>query len=341
MVTISACFIVRNEEEVLERGLESLKGIYDELIIVDTGSTDRTKEIAKKYTDKVYDFTWIDDFSAARNYSFSKATMEYIYVGDADEVLEPEEHDKFIKLKQALLPEIEIVQMHYSNQLEHNTTYNFDMELRPKLYKRLRSFVWKDPVHESVVLEPIIYDSDVIISHRPTSNHGKRDFKIFQKAIHKDGGLSEKLEMMYARELYIAGDDNDFIEAYPYFKMQIEERTDTNQLKPVYPVLLHCARIKKDEVAMLTYSVKVLAAEMICSEACFELAEFYYERKMYKEATPWFYNAAFECYSELDIRYQREFPLRRLAECYRCLGDEETYKHYMELAKESVKNSGL
>lgn len=69
----------KNEEEVLERCLNSLKGLMDEIIIVDTGSTDSTKEIAARYTDKIYDFSWCDDFAAARNFSFSKATQEYIY----------------------------------------------------------------------------------------------------------------------------------------------------------------------------------------------------------------------------------------------------------------------
>ena len=73
MITISLCMIVKNEEKVLARCLDSIADLMDEIIIVDTGSSDNTKEIAKKYTDKIYDFAWIDDFSAARNYSFSKS----------------------------------------------------------------------------------------------------------------------------------------------------------------------------------------------------------------------------------------------------------------------------
>ena len=110
--------IVKNEEKVLKRCLECLKDIVDEMIIVDTGSTDATKEIAGKYTDKIYAFPWIDDFAAARNFSFSKATMDYIYVADADEIIDEENKNRFKLLKQALLPEIEIVQMKYCNQLE-------------------------------------------------------------------------------------------------------------------------------------------------------------------------------------------------------------------------------
>ena len=65
--------IVKNEEAVLGRCLESIKDMVDEIIIVDTGSMDNTKNIAKRYTDKIYDFPWCDDFSAARNFAFSKA----------------------------------------------------------------------------------------------------------------------------------------------------------------------------------------------------------------------------------------------------------------------------
>ena len=70
MVTFSLCMIVKNEERVLERCLNSIADLMDEIIIVDTGSTDRTKEIASNYTDKIYDFEWVNDFSKARNFSF-------------------------------------------------------------------------------------------------------------------------------------------------------------------------------------------------------------------------------------------------------------------------------
>ena len=79
MITISLCMIVKNEEKLLARCLDSIADLMDEMIIVDTGSTDRTKEIAARYTDKIYDFSWIGDFAAARNFAFSKASMEYIY----------------------------------------------------------------------------------------------------------------------------------------------------------------------------------------------------------------------------------------------------------------------
>ena len=175
MITISLCMIVKNEERILKRCLDSVRDLVDEIIIVDTGSTDATKSIAAGYTDKIYDFTWNDDFSAARNFAFSKATKEYIYSADADEVLSEENRRRFRLLKETLLPEIEIVQMKYGNQLQNGTVYNFDEEYRPKLFRRLRNFVWEEPIHETVRLEPVVYDSDIVITHMPEQNHAGRD----------------------------------------------------------------------------------------------------------------------------------------------------------------------
>ena len=147
MATISLCMIVKNEEAVLARCLDSVRDLVDEIIIVDTGSTDRTKEIAARYTGQIYDFPWESDFSAARNFSFSKARMDYIYAADADEMLDETNRTRFLRLKQCLLPEIEIVQMKYVTKTDFNTVLNFKKEYRPKLYKRLRSFTWVDPIH--------------------------------------------------------------------------------------------------------------------------------------------------------------------------------------------------
>ena len=94
--------IVRNEEDVLARCLDSVSSLVDEIIIVDTGSQDKTREIAARYTDHVYDFTWIDDFAAARNFSFSKATMDYQMWLDADDVMEEEDREKFLQMKNTL-----------------------------------------------------------------------------------------------------------------------------------------------------------------------------------------------------------------------------------------------
>lgn len=75
---LSVCIIAKDEENNIRNCLNSIKNVADEIIVVDTGSSDNTKEIAKNNGAKVYDFEWIDDFSAARNFSFDKATQSLI-----------------------------------------------------------------------------------------------------------------------------------------------------------------------------------------------------------------------------------------------------------------------
>ncbi|MFZ4729762.1 MAG: glycosyltransferase [Pseudanabaena sp.] len=87
-IILSTCLIVKNEEQRLPQCLESLRSLADEIIVVDTGSSDRTVAFAKKYQARVFHFAWCDDFSQARNYAIAQAKGKWILVIDADEVLE-------------------------------------------------------------------------------------------------------------------------------------------------------------------------------------------------------------------------------------------------------------
>ena len=309
--TISLCMIVKNEEKVLARCLDSVADLVDEIIIVDTGSTDATKEIASRYTDQVYDFAWQDDFAAARNFSFSKATKEYIYVPDADEVLDEENREAFRQLKQVLLPEVEIVQMLYHTVTEYNTVLNAEKEYRPKLFKRERNFTWIDPVHETVRLDPVVFDSDIVITHMPQNLHSKRDFSIFQKALIRDGRLSDKLLRMYAMELCKTGDAADLLEACPYFS-------------GIYAaaILLRAYRMAGNELAFFKVALKEMAGTP-SSEVCVELGEFYLEKMDAKEASLWFYNAVYEAGAILDVNAGGEHALQRLVTSYEAVLGQE------------------
>lgn len=88
MENISVCVIARNEDNHIEECLKRLRPLKFEIILVDTGSIDRTMEIASKYTDKIYEFDWCSDFSAARNFSVEKATNDWILIIDCDEYME-------------------------------------------------------------------------------------------------------------------------------------------------------------------------------------------------------------------------------------------------------------
>ena len=333
MVTISLCMIVKNEEKVLRRCLNSVKDLVDEIIIVDTGSTDDTKHIALSYTDKVYDFVWVHDFAAARNFAFSKATCDYIYSADADEVIDEENRHKFRILKEILLPEIEIVQMYYGNQLSFGTIYNFDRELRPKLFKRLRTFEWVEPIHETVRLSPVIFDSEIEITHLPQESHTGRDLQAFQRQIQKNNMLSPRLANLYAKELFVSGRDEDFLEAEEFFTIVAnDENTSMDQMKEAVCVVIKAALLREDYLKFYRYAMKDIASEGV-SEVCYLLGEYYLLCKEYEEAAIWFYNAAFETHSILNIHYSGDYPLRKLANCYESMGLKEQAKEYADLAE--------
>jgi len=93
MPALSVCLIAKNEEKNIERALRSVEGVADEIVVTDTGSTDRTVEIATRSA-RVEHFTWTDDFSAARNYCNSQARGEWILMLDADEELRAESRDE-------------------------------------------------------------------------------------------------------------------------------------------------------------------------------------------------------------------------------------------------------
>lgn len=322
--------IVKNEESILGRCLDSVADLMDEIIIVDTGSRDRTKEIAAGFTDKIYDFEWMDDFSAARNYAFSKASMEYIYSADADEVLSSENRERFRLLKETLLPEIEIVQMKYGNQLQFQTVYNFDEEYRPKLFKRKRDFVWEAPVHETVRLTPVVYDSDIVVTHLPSDNHAKRDLETFHRQCASGYRLPKRLHDLYARELLMAGDREDFAGAVGFFRASAADIERSNEeIAEACCVVARAARLAEDVVMFFKYASKVIAEEA-CSEICCELGQFYEDIEDYEEASVWYYNAVYETQPILDLRTGGRFGLEGLIRCYERLNCPEQVQAYRE-----------
>lgn len=328
MVTISLCMIVKNEERVLRRCLDSVADLVDELVIADTGSTDATKSIAAEYGAKIYDFEWVDDFSAARNFAFSKATCDYIYSADADEVLSEENREKFRVLKESLLPEIEIVQMKYANQLQHGSVYNFDEEYRPKLFKRNRNFVWTEPIHETVRTEPVVYDSDIVITHLQEESHSKRDLQCFARHCEAGLRLSERLHGFYARELLLAGDEEDFARARAFFEQSAADSgRSSGELAEACCIAARAARLAGDTVAFLKYTAKVLAEEPN-SEICCELGCFYETAGDLEEAAIWYYNALYETQPVLKLQAGGREPLEGLIRCYRRLGNEEQAESY-------------
>ena len=149
--TLSVCLIVKNEERFLARCLESVRPVADEIIIVDTGSTDKTVEIARKYTSKVSFHPWNDDFSEARNVSLSHASCDWVLQMDADEALE-----------QADIPMLRLVMQGKDYVAVNVALYNalpdgLSVHYFPRLFRRGKAH------YEGIVHEQLIHDGPAIV----------------------------------------------------------------------------------------------------------------------------------------------------------------------------------
>jgi O-antigen biosynthesis protein len=163
--TLSLCMIVKNEEEHIAKCLRSVRQVVDEMIVVDTGSTDKTMDIARVFGAKVFEFPWIGDFSEARNYSLSKAEGGWILILDADEVLSPldyQEMREIVKRHSSSPVAYTIVTrnyvnsvgmvgwMHNNGQYPEETGAGWIPSPKVRLFTRREDVFFSDPVHESL-----------------------------------------------------------------------------------------------------------------------------------------------------------------------------------------------
>jgi glycosyltransferase involved in cell wall biosynthesis len=327
--------IVKNEEAVLARCLESIKDAVDEIIIVDTGSTDKTKEIALGYTTNVYDFEWIEDFSAARNFSFKKATMDYQMWLDADDVVPPHSLEKILQLKKDLDPAIDMVTMRYI------THYDADgkpilISTRERLLKTSQKYKWMDAVHECIPLVNNLFQSDIEISHQKLLVEGNstRNLKIYQALEEKGEGLTPRQQYYYAREL---SDHLQWAKAAEYFEKFLDDGKGwiEDNIASCFNLGL-CYKNLNEEDKILSALIRSFQYDSPRAEICSELG-YYYKNKMdFRRALKWFLVAAFlgdpNSFGFVLIDYWGYIPNIEACVCYSNLGDYENALIFNERA---------
>jgi len=196
--SVSLCMIVKNEQDHLSQCLASLKPIVDEIIIVDTGSIDRTRDIATVFGAKLFDFKWVDDFAAARNFSISKAKGDWIFIMDADEVISTQDHDRFRKLtksKKSGIIAYSIVTRNYchkANTIGWNPNdghYVYEEagigwipSEKVRLFRNFKGITFEGAVHEMV--DPVLKrlsvkakKSTIPVHHYGSLKKGNMDYK--------------------------------------------------------------------------------------------------------------------------------------------------------------------
>lgn len=340
MITISLCMIVKNEEDTIERCLESVKDIVDEIIIVDTGSNDKTKELAEKFTSKIYDFQWIDDFSAARNFSFSKATQDYILWLDADDVLLPEDTEKFKLLRENLDPSVDSITMKYNLGTDEYGNVLLSYR-RNRLVKRTNNFKWIGFVHEYLSVYGNIINSEISITHKKINHTPKRNLEIYQSKLEKGVEFTPRDILYYGNELY---DHQMFEEALKYYNKFLDSKQGWSEdnIRVCGKLCDYYQSINKAEEArrcvFKTFEYDKPRAEACCKlgfsflqENKFNNAAFWYEMatKLEKPKDSWgFFNDA--CWTWL--------PHLQLCLCYDRLGNHKLAYVHNEIASKFRPN---
>jgi glycosyltransferase involved in cell wall biosynthesis len=327
--------IVKNEEKHLENCLKSTEGIFDEIIIADTGSSDNTKEIASRFTDKVFDFEWIEDFAAARNFAFSKASSEYVMWLDADDVIPEKSREQLITLKDKLDPAVDFIRLPYHIGFDANgkVTYAF---YRERILKNCENARFKGFIHE--VIEPfgLQLNLDIPIKHNKiVNNENGRNLRIYEKHLADGEEFSPRDVFYYGRELFYHNRNSDAVKAMTKFlydgKGWVENNIEACKIRAeCYDRLLE--RKKAYESLYSSFYYDKPRAEICC-----EIGKLLFNDEKYENAILW-YKLAYEaepnyasggfvsadCYGYI--------PAIQMCVCYSRMGDQVTAEEWNEKA---------
>jgi len=344
MITLSVAMIVKNEHATLSRCLDCVKQFADEIIIVDTGSTDDTKEIALKYTNKVYDFKWCDDFSKARNFSFSKATMEYIMWLDADDVIMENDISKLNTLKNILTKDVDMIMLKYNLNLDENGIPSLSY-YRERIVKRIKNYKWISPIHEVIPSSGKVIFEDIAITHKKlhVSDPG-RNLRIFEKMKKENHPFDARQTFYYARELMYAKRYEDSIEEYTRF-LGLPNAWLENKISACIDLYdVYYALGDRDNALLSLFSSFKYALPR--AEVCCKIGWHFISYKDWERAIYWL-NMALNCNCDLSSGgffapdFYNFIPYINLGFCYYNLGNIDEAIRYNEMAGSVKPNSSI
>lgn len=345
MNKISLCMIVKNEEKVLARCLNSAKNIADEIIIVDTGSTDKTKGIASKFTNKIYDYKWNNNFSAARNYSFSLAKNNYIMWLDADDVVPKSTINKLKKIKQSLSADVYMLK--YATMFAGNKpTFYF---YRERLIKNCSKAIWQGAVHECITPFGKVEKLNLRIDHKKISQtNPNRNLKIYQNLI-KERSLSAREQYYYGRELYDHKKYKKCISVLTNFLN--DNNAWVENIIDACSVIADCYKNLYNAKKQLEFLFKSFSYDFPRANACCNIADYFLKTHKYSTAIYW-YKQAINSKKNMPENgfinnfYYNYYPYLQLCCCYYYLKNFKLASHYNKKAgkylySSAVKNNEL
>lgn len=332
---ISVCIIAKNEQENLPNILACAKQFADEIVVVDTGSCDNTKKIAKNFGAKVFDFVWQNNFSDARNFSFSKASKAYIMWLDADDFITQENIQKIKELKTKNI-NADVFMFKYAVGFDKNNNPTFQFN-RERILKKEKNFVWKGFLHEAIEIFGTIEYCDITINHVGKKNKDPmRNLKIYRHQKKMGTKFNAREQYYYAKELFYNGFYKKAITELKKF-LAFDQKFLPNELDAILTIS-KCLQQMNDDKNALLFLQKNFAFYEPNAEICCEIAKLFTKFNQFNNAL-FFYKCALNCTPNLKRgdfvmpQFYGIIPLLNLTcLCFKT-GDIDAAKHYHNLCK--------
>jgi len=343
---LSLAMIVRDNESVLGQTLESIQSFVDEIIIVDTGSLDNTKAVAESYGAKVYDFEWIDDFAAARNFSFEKATNDWVMWLDSGDIVPPNSAKIIIsEFKNNPFfnnPNTDAEgAMFRMNRLITDEGEVISWYMICRIARKSAGAKWVEPIHETLATDnnrfygiDTAYVNDPLAIHQGVSD---RNLNILLR-LRAQEEVSTRTHYYLGQEL-VAHQRLD--EAIPEFLSVLEKQDYTYQR---YVSLMNLAMIyfaKQDFGKYVEYLLQAAFFDSSKPDAFINLGDVFFNNNDWLKAMP-FYKATIGMKpisdgSQANEHFYGYYPHGKLGFCYLGLGDnKQALYHFKEAARTSA-----
>jgi tetratricopeptide (TPR) repeat protein len=347
-VSLSLAMIVKNEAQVLGRILSQVRHLCDELVIVDTGSTDGTIELAESFGARVFPFEWIDDFAAARNYAFSQCTGQWILWLDADDVINEAQQQKLLDLKHSgLNPEIDAVICNYQIAFDANGECVISMP-RERLLRRAAGGSWQFPIHEAFVLPEnakYLNRLDIAVEHHKPAQYversSDRNLNMLARLI-EQGDQTPRTWYYYGKELRHHNRLEEAIDAFSQH-LALNTTEQTSRYQAMHQAMLCCMQLKRYPDA-LNFGHQAIQTDGSRAEALLAIGIIHYRHQAFAEALP-FLTAATGCKKpSIGLIVEEDYswkPYHYLSLCHEGLGDaceaiEAALKAYPDIPDKQV-----
>ena len=298
---ISACVMVKNEEKNLPRWIQSMQGLADEMIVVDTGSTDRTVEIAQKAGAKVFHMPWQNDFATPKNYAIDQAQGDWIIFLDADEYFLPASKEKVLKVLQEIEAKNSRINAVVCKLINVDADHHYRIQggiHQLRIFKRSLKMRYQGKIHEHLVdkdaaMHEVYATDDIVIYHTGYSTNIarkklERNLQFLKQREKENDGKENPDDVLHYMDCYYGIQDYDKAEHYARLAidrhMRAQGRAGT-EYETLYSIYMITKKSVQECQSLLDEAMNAYPDE---PDFPIYRGLLYWEKKEYLEAAYWF-----------------------------------------------------